>query len=84
MYTGEVVGKVVCTQKESRLEGLTLLLVRTREKKPRLVVAADATGVAGSGDRVYVIGSKEAAMAFGRPLPIDASIVGIIDTVCET
>ena len=46
--------------------------------------AADSTRMAGPGDYVYLIGSKEAANVFRkRRTPADAAIVGFIDTYNE-
>jgi len=86
MLTGEVCGTVVCTVKDSELEGVPLLVVQRIEngKKTGMVVAADATGQAGQGDFIYMIGSKEASRVFRRPLvPADLAIVGFIDKYNE-
>ncbi|MCL2220778.1 MAG: ethanolamine utilization protein EutN [Oscillospiraceae bacterium] len=86
MYTGEVSGTVVSSVKSEGLEGVPLLVVRLIEngKKTKLIVAADATRQAGSGDFVYLIGSKEASRVFRQPLvPADAAIVGFIDSYNE-
>jgi microcompartment protein CcmK/EutM len=86
VYAGEVVGCVVATVKEPNLEGIPLLVVRVIEngKPANLVVAADSTRQAGSGDHVYMIGSKEAARMFRKKLtPVDVAIVGFIDEYRE-
>ena len=87
MYTGVVAGSVVATVKDSRLEGVPLLVVRKIEdgREAGLVVAADHTRQAGVGDYVYMIGSKEAARIYRTPElpPADVSIVGFIDTYNE-
>ena len=61
MYIGEVVGCVVASVKEERLENIPLLVVQLIEKgvKTKMIVAADATRQAGRGDFVFMIGSKE-------------------------
>ena len=80
MYAGEVVGCVVSTAKAEGLRNVPLLVVR-RADRQELLVAADATGQAGRGDRVYLVGAREASRIFRRPLiPSDASIVGFIDS----
>jgi len=82
MYTGKVIGSLVATIKDEGLKGIKLLVVQVyeNEKPARVIIAADATRVAGTGDYVYLIGSKEAAIPFGKGLtPVDAGIVGIID-----
>ncbi len=83
MYAGEVVGCVVSTAKAEGLRNVPLLVVRRMEdgQPGELLVAADATGQAGRGDRVYLVGAREASRIFRRPLvPADASIVGFIDS----
>ena len=73
MFAGEVVGCVVSTVKAEGLRNVPLLVVR-RADRQELLVAADATGQAGPGDRVYLVGAREASRIFRRPLvPADAS-----------
>ena len=86
MYIGEVVGKVVSTVKEEGLENVPLLVVHLIEKgkKTKMIVAADSTRQAGTGDLVYMIGSKEASrICRGERVPADVSIVGFIDPYNE-
>ena len=86
MYTGIVEGKVVSTVKEENLMNIPLLIVRKIEdgKEKGLVVAADSTRMAGEGDYVYMIGSKEAARMFRKEYtPADVAIVGFIDSYRE-
>ncbi len=87
MYIGEVEGNVVSSVKDERLTGIKLLAVRLIQNgcRGKLIVAADATSQAGIGDRVYMIGSMEAAMMFKKKPypPVDAAIVGFIDSYNE-
>ncbi|MDR1929476.1 MAG: ethanolamine utilization protein EutN [Treponema sp.] len=86
MYTGRVTGTVVATVKEENVRGIPFLTVKLIEngKEAGTIVAADATRQAGPGDFVYLIGSKEAAKMFRKDLtPVDAAIVGFIDTYNE-
>ena len=86
MYTGIVTGTVVATVKEENLSGIPLLTVKLMEngKEAGTIVAADSTRQAGPGDYVYLIGSREAARIFRKSLtPVDAAIVGFIDTYNE-
>jgi ethanolamine utilization protein EutN len=86
MILGEVTGTVVATVKHYKVEGRKLLLVRAltlegkMEGKP--LVAIDSVD-AGVGDRVLVVREGRAAgMALGRASgPVDAAIVGIVDSV---
>ena len=89
MQIGKVVGTVVATQKNRKLEGAKLLLVQpmTLDEKPRgvAVLAIDSVG-AGVGERVLlVIEGKAAGDALGRKgAAVDAAIIGIVDTVDYT
>jgi ethanolamine utilization protein EutN len=85
MYLGVVTGTVVAERKASGLEGQKLLLVQPIDERGGKVgdvqVAVD-TVKAGLGDRVYLVGSREAALAC-EPwfVPVDAAIVGIVDGI---
>ena len=86
MQLARVIGTVVATAKSPSLDGVRLLIVQplTRELVPvgHAVVAADAVHMAGPGDLVYVVGSREAAEALeDRFAPVDHAIVGIVDAV---
>lgn len=86
MNIGRVVGCVVATVKDENLNHIPLLLVRKIEnqKEGGVIVAADSTRQAGYGDLIYYIGSKEAARMFRKQYtPVDAAIVGFIDTYQE-
>lgn len=86
MQIGRVVGTVVATQKNRKLEGAKLLLVQpmTLEGQPRgvAVLAIDSVG-AGIGERVLVvIEGKAAGDALGKKgAAVDAAIIGIVDQV---
>ena len=86
MLIGRVVGTVVSTQKNRKLEGAKLLLVQplTLENEPRgpAVLAIDSVG-AGVGEKVLlVIEGKAAGAALGKKAAaVDAAIIGIVDTV---
>lgn len=86
MQLAEVTGTVVATVKYPGLEGARFLIVQPldRERRPdgRQVVAADAVEMAGPGELVYIVGSREAALAMPEPfVPVDHAIVGIVDQV---
>ena len=85
MYLGKVVGSVVAQTKYEGLGGQKLLLVQPLDhhQKPSggLEVAVD-TVRAGPGDLVFLVGSREAALALEPSfVPVDAAIVGIVDAV---
>jgi ethanolamine utilization protein EutN len=85
MYLGKVVGTVVAEKKYEGLGGQKLLLVQPLDHKRQpsggLEVAVD-TVRAGRGDLVFLVGSREAALALEPGfVPVDAAIVGIVDQV---
>ncbi len=86
MQLGRVVGTVVATVKTPGLEGVKFLIVqpldRRQEPNGRPVVAADGVHMAGPGELVYIVGSREAAQALPNTfVPVDHAIVGIVDQV---
>ena len=85
MILGKVVGTVVATRKDERLVGSKLLLVQPVQPdgsaRGASLVAVDTVD-AGVGERVLVVGGSSARMAAGlTDRPVDAAIVGIVDTV---
>lgn len=86
MHIARVVGTVVATQKHRTFEGAKLLLVQplTLDDQPRgtALLAVDSLG-AGVHEKVLIVMEGRAAgHVLGRTLaPVDAAIVGIIDTV---
>ncbi|MCK6519518.1 EutN/CcmL family microcompartment protein [Myxococcota bacterium] len=85
MKLGRVVGTLVATQKDPKLEGLRLYLVQdlslSLEGKDAFVVAADAMG-AGVGEVVlYASGSSARQTAQTEGRPVDAVIMAIVDTI---
>ena len=86
MVIGRVLGNLVSTQKNRKLEGTKLLLVQPLdlEGAPRgaTVIAIDSVD-AGVGDRVLLVLDGKAAMAaLDRGLAaVDAAVVGVIDAV---
>jgi microcompartment protein CcmK/EutM len=85
MILGRVVGTVVATRKDDRLVGSKLLLVRAIDPRGKdeagYLVAVDTVD-AGFSDRVLVVSGSSARMAAGlKDCPVDAAIVGVVDTV---
>ena len=85
MKLGRVVGTVVSTRKDPKLEGLKFYLVQDLSRdlslKDSIVVAADSVG-AGVGEVVlYASGSsaRQTDVTDGRPC--DATIMAIIDAI---
>jgi ethanolamine utilization protein EutN len=86
MQVARVVGNVVATQKNEKLQGAKLMLVQplTLEEKPKGPVVLAIDGVhAGIGDLVLLVQDGKAAMqVLGRGLAgVDAAIVGVVDQV---
>lgn len=85
MILARVVGTVVATRKDPRLEGKKLLILKhispDGADEPGYVVAVDAVG-AGFRETVLAVSGSSARMAEGcKDRPIDTAIVGIVDTV---
>ena len=86
MLIARVVGTVVSTQKHRKFDGAKLLLVQplTLDDQPRgaTLLAVDAVGAGVYEKVLVVIEGGAAAEAVGRKgTPVDAAIIGIIDTV---
>ena len=86
MQLARVIGDVVATRKDENLTGIKLLLVQPLnvDDTPRgtTILAVDGVG-AGVDEKVLVVMEGRAAgEALGRKgAPVDAAIIGIIDTV---
>ena len=86
MILARVVGTVVATQKHPTFEGAKLLLVQplTLDDKPRgtALLAIDSLG-AGVHEKVLIVMEGRAAgEALGKKgAPVDAAVIGIVDTV---
>jgi ethanolamine utilization protein EutN len=86
MRLARVIGTLVATQKAEGLEGIKLLIVQPLDKERQPIgqpeIAADGTAQAGPGELVFVIASREAALALPEPFtPVDLTITGIVDQV---
>ncbi|MEW6360771.1 MAG: EutN/CcmL family microcompartment protein [Pyrinomonadaceae bacterium] len=85
MIIGRILGTVVSTQKDPRLNGKKLLIVKPLNldgtDQSGYVVAVDTVG-AGFHERVIVVGGSSARMAEGnKDCPVDSAIIGVIDTI---
>lgn len=79
MLCGIVEGNLWATKKSSALVGVAFLTVRLTGRE-EILVCADCVG-AGAGERVLIATGSAARVAAGREVPVDAAIVGIIDTL---
>ncbi len=85
MKLGRIVGTVVATRKEPRIEGLKLYLIQdvslALEGREGFVVAADVMG-AGVGEVVlYASGSSARQTEATRDRPVDAVVMAIVDEI---
>jgi microcompartment protein CcmK/EutM len=85
MIIARILGTVVSTQKDERLKGSKLLLVRPLNLDGSdgsgYIVAVDTVG-AGFHERVLVVAGSSARLAEGmKDRPVDAAIIGVVDTV---
>jgi ethanolamine utilization protein EutN len=84
MFLATVRGTVVSTRKDDRLVGFPLLVVEQLNEggaDSTSGLAVDTVG-AGVGETVLVVRGQAARIAANKPdAPIDAAIVGIVDTV---
>jgi len=83
---GRVVGTVVPAVITEGLQGVPMLIVQPLgldvQPKGALLVCADGTRMAGSGDVVAYEGGREAALTLIPSfVPVDGAIVGIVDDV---
>jgi ethanolamine utilization protein EutN len=91
MFLARVEGSVVATKKDASMSGRKLLLLRPQlvdEKDPtkfrpgvNTIVAVDSVG-AGTGELVLFCQGSSARLAPNlKDAPVDAVIIGIVDTV---
>lgn len=91
MFLAKVEGSVVSTKKEAAMNGRKLLLLRPQlvdDKDPtkfrlgsNTIVAVDSVG-AGVGEMVMFCQGSSARLASGlKDAPIDAVVIGIVDSV---
>ncbi len=91
MFLGKVIGSVVSTKKDDSMRGRKLLMVRPMLIDPddpsrfkpggNTIVAIDTLG-AGEGEMVMFAQGSSARQADGlKEMPVDAAIVGLVDTV---
>lgn len=85
MILAKVVGTVVATRKDERLVSSKLLVARPLDPSGKVdgsyLVAIDTVD-AGVGETVLIVSGSSARMAAGlKECPVDAAIVGIIDSI---
>jgi microcompartment protein CcmK/EutM len=88
MFIAKVIGNIVATQKNAKFQGMKLLLIQPHINKDRTlvssgssVVAVDSVG-AGVGECVlFTQGSSARLTPTTKDAPVDAVIVGIVDSI---
>jgi ethanolamine utilization protein EutN len=85
MILARVVGSVVATRKDPRLEGKKLLILKPispdGKDEPGYVVSVDTVS-AGFKETVLAVSGSSARMAEGcKDTPVDSTIIGIVDTI---
>ena len=85
MILARVVGSVVATRKDPRLEGKTLLILKPvapdGKDEAGYVISVDTVS-AGFRETVIAVSGSSARMAQGcKDTPVDSTIVGIVDTI---
>ena len=85
MILARIVGTVVATRKDPRLEGKKLLicqLISPRGDDEKGYIIAVDTVTAGVREEVLIVQGSSARMAYGcKDTPVDAAIVGIVNQV---
>jgi microcompartment protein CcmK/EutM len=85
MIIARILGTVVASQKDERLNGKKLLIVKPINldgtDQNGYLVAVDTVG-AGFHEKVIVVGGSSARLAEGnKDCPVDSAIIGVIDTI---
>ena len=85
MLLGKVIGSIWATRKYDTVKGYKLMLVQPingdLEKLGDPIISVDTVG-AGPGEIVYYATSYEAVISMDVDMaPVDASIVGIVDSI---
>ena len=85
MFLGKVIGNVWATRKYETLESFKMLFVQPinaqNENVGEPIIAVDTVG-AGTGEIIFYITASEAVIPLPVDMaPVDASIVGIVDSI---
>ena len=85
MFLGKVIGNVWATKKHRSLKNMKLMFVQPinagLENTGEPIIAVDTVG-AGPGETIFYITASEAVIPLPVDMaPVDASIVGIVDSI---
>jgi microcompartment protein CcmK/EutM len=88
MFLAKVIGSIVATEKSPEFQGMKLLLIQPYINRDRVLVASGSSVVAvdsvcaGIGECVLFTQGSSARLTHNtKGAPVDAVIVGIVDTV---
>ncbi len=86
MLLGRVIGTVVPAMLADELTNTPLLWIQPLDRDGKdegdPLVCADGTRMAGPGEMIYWVASREAALTLDPPfVPVDDAIVGLVDDV---
>ncbi len=87
MDIARVIGHIVATQKTPSLVSCKLCIIQPVTHDGRVsrkpLIATDATASRGVGEEVFFVESGDAVFTGlqGEDLPVDAAIVGIVDSI---
>jgi ethanolamine utilization protein EutN len=91
MFVAKVIGQVVATKKDESLQGRRLVMLRplmadpadpTRFKEgSNTIVAVDTMGAGTDEVVLFVQGSSARQVAGLKNVPLDAAVIGIVDSV---
>jgi len=91
MFVAKVIGQVVATKKDESLQGRRLVMLRPLLVDPtdpskfkegsNTLVAVDTMGVGTDEIVLFVQGSSARQVTGLKNVPVDASVVGIVDSV---
>ncbi len=85
MFLARVIGTIWATQKDESLIGTKMQIIQPIDRFSTVtgspLIAIDTVG-AGPGETVFYVTAREATIPLRHGLsPVDASIVGIVDTI---
>lgn len=89
MFLARVIGQVVATQKDAKLAGRKLLIIRPLQvdeshklvENKNTIIAVDNCGAGVDQIVMFCQGSSARQTEGMKQLPIDAAVVGLVDTV---
>lgn len=87
MDIARIIGTIVATRKTPTLDGVTICVIQPVDEHLKdagqPLIATDATNKRGVGELVYFVASGDAVYTglAGEDLPVDAAIMGIVDSI---